>query len=154
MAVSELVALVAPLAMPTTLNATAKAARLAAGEPDKICGYAVRPTRGLVVWALAQLRDDGPAQLLDLTEGERRQLARTSSHALRHTFGTQTVADGVPLDVAQRVLGHASFQTTTVYVTAEQRRVRAELIRYFGKGRAGGKQKVRRYPCPESPQIS
>ncbi|NTZ86212.1 hypothetical protein FCJ61_25210 [Burkholderia metallica] len=126
-------ALVAPLAMPATPNANAKAARLAAGDPDEIGGYAVRPARGLVAWALAQLRESLP----DLSEAERQQLARTSPHALRHTFGTQTVAAGVPLDVAQRVLGHASLQTTTVYVTAEQRRIRAELGRYFGKGRAG-----------------
>ncbi|WP_322074864.1 tyrosine-type recombinase/integrase [Burkholderia cepacia] len=136
-AAGERVALVAPLAMPSTPNAIAKAARQADGEPDEIGGYAVRPARGLVTWALTQLRDDGPAQLPDLTEAERRQLVRASPHALRHTFGTQTVAAGVPLDVAQRVLGHASLQTTTVYVTAEQWRVRAELGRYFNKGRVG-----------------
>lgn len=130
-------ALVAPLTLPATPNAAAKAARLAAGDPDEIGGYAVRPARGLVVWALAQLRSAWPATLPDLSEAERQQLTRTSPHALRHTFGTQTVASGVPLDVAQRVLGHASLQTTTVYVTAEQRRIRAELGRYFGKGRAG-----------------
>ncbi|WP_244135144.1 site-specific integrase [Burkholderia sp. BCC0322] len=93
--------------------------------PHEIGGYAVRQARGLVAWALAQLRDAWPATLPELSEAERQQLARTSPHALRHTFGTQTVAAGVPLDVAQRVLGHASLQTTTVYVTAEQRR-------YFG----------------------
>ncbi|MEX3630575.1 MAG: phage integrase family protein [Burkholderia sp.] len=126
-------ALVAPLTLPSTPNANAKAARLAAGELDEIGGYAVRPARGLVAWALAQLQASWPATLPDLSEAERQQLARTSPHALRHTFGTQTVAAGVPLDVAQRVLGHASLQTTTVYVTAEQRRIRAELGRYFGK---------------------
>ena len=35
-----------------------------------------------------------------------------------------------PLDVVQRVLGHASLQTTSTYVTAEQRRVRAEAAKY------------------------
>jgi len=130
-------ALIAPLTMPATPNANAKAARLAASDSDESDGYAVRPARGLVAWALEQLRDAWPTTLPDLSEAERQQLARTSPHALRHTFGTQTVAAGVPLDVAQRVLGHASLQTTTVYVTAEQRRIRAELGRYFGKGRAG-----------------
>uniref|UniRef100_UPI003BEF0E8C tyrosine-type recombinase/integrase n=1 Tax=Burkholderia arboris TaxID=488730 RepID=UPI003BEF0E8C len=139
-AAGERLALVAPLAMPPTPNAIAKTARLVAGNSDETGGYSVRRARSLVVWALTQLRDDGPAQLPDLTEAERRQLARTSPHALRHTFGTQTVAAGVPLDVAQRVLGHASLQTTTVYVTAEQRHVRAELGRYFGKDKVGGKQ--------------
>jgi hypothetical protein len=30
------------------------------------------------------------------------------------TFGTQSVADEVPIDVAQKVLGHASLQTTAL----------------------------------------
>ncbi|WP_319002040.1 phage integrase family protein [Burkholderia contaminans] len=153
-AAGERKALVAPLAMPSTPNATAKAARLAAGNPEEIGGYAVRPARGLVAWALAQLREDGPTQLPDLTEAERRQLARTSPHALRHTFGTQTVAAGVPLDVAQRVLGHASLQTTTVYVTAEQRRIRAELGRYFGKGGAAANAAHGTIDAPSAPAIA
>ncbi|WP_186156527.1 site-specific integrase [Burkholderia gladioli] len=124
-------ALIAPLALPPTPNALAKAARLAEGHADEIGGYAVRPARRLVAWALAQLCDTMP----DLTDAERQHLARTSPHALRHTFGTQAVAADVPLDVVQRVLGHASLQTTTVYVTAEQRRVRAELGRYFRRPR-------------------
>ncbi|WP_408381715.1 site-specific integrase [Paraburkholderia megapolitana] len=72
-------------------------------------------------------------QMPDLSEPQRAQLTRTSPHAFRHTFGTQTVASGVPLDVTQRVMGHASVQTTTVYVTAEQQRMRRELGAYFGK---------------------
>src|SRR5471030_449246 len=42
-------------------------------------------------------------------------LLATSAHAFRHTFGTQTVARGMPIDVAQRILGHASLQTTSIY---------------------------------------
>jgi integrase len=33
-------------------------------------------------------------------------LSKASPHALRHTFGTLAVADGMPIDVAQVVLGH------------------------------------------------
>ncbi|WP_175891580.1 site-specific integrase [Burkholderia cepacia] len=126
-------ALIAPLTLPPTPAARAKAARLAADD-DEIGGYTVRGARALVAWALAALREEWPATLPALTDAERAQLARTSPHALRHTFGTQAVAADVPLDVVQRVLGHASLQTTTVYVTAEQRRMRAELGRYFGQG--------------------
>ncbi|WP_420715653.1 hypothetical protein [Cupriavidus sp. D39] len=39
----------------------------------------------------------------------------------------------MPLDVVQRVLGHASLQTTSTYVTAEQRRVRAEAAKYHAR---------------------
>ncbi|MFM0084510.1 site-specific integrase [Paraburkholderia sediminicola] len=66
---------------------------------------------------------------LALTEDERRQLASTTPHAFRHTFGTQAAVD-VPLDVVQQVLGHASLQTTTIYVQAERKRVRRELAGY------------------------
>jgi len=122
-------ALIAPLTVPPTPAARAKAARLAAGDPNEIGGYAVRAARALVAWALTDL-----CETLPLSDAERQQLARTSPHALRHTFGTQAVAADVPLDVVQRVLGHASLATTTVYVTAEQRRMRTELGRYFRKG--------------------
>lgn len=53
-------------------------------------------------WAVDQLLEQWP----DLNEG---QLAATSPHALRHTFGTQAVAADMPLDVVQRLLGHASL---------------------------------------------
>jgi transcriptional regulator of nitric oxide reductase len=33
-------------------------------------------------------------------------LSKASPHAMRHTFGTLAVADGMPIDVAQAVLGH------------------------------------------------
>ncbi|WP_323122637.1 hypothetical protein [Burkholderia alba] len=49
------------------------------------------------------------------------------------SLGATIAAVEVPLDVVQRVLGHASLQTTTVYVTAEQRRIREEVGRYFRK---------------------
>lgn len=36
----------------------------------------------------------------------------------------------VPVDVVQKVLGHASLQTT-IYVQAEKQRVVAEVARYY-----------------------
>jgi site-specific recombinase XerD len=41
------------------------------------------------------------------------------------------VADEVPVDVVQKVLGHASLQTTTIYVQAEKQRVVEEVARYY-----------------------
>lgn len=41
------------------------------------------------------------------------------------------MADEVPVDVVQKVLGHASLQTTTIYVQAEKQRVLEEVARYY-----------------------
>ena len=52
-------------------------------------------------------------------------IARASTHWLRHTYGSHAVAAGVPLDVVQQNLGHASLATTTIYVrSAIERRMR------------------------------
>lgn len=54
---------------------------------------------------------------------------RVSTHWMRHTNGTHAVAAGVPLDVVQQNLGHASLATTTVYVRADLGRRVAETKR-------------------------
>ncbi|MEX3556465.1 MAG: site-specific integrase [Burkholderia gladioli] len=82
-------------------------------------------------WAFAQL-----LARLDLTDDERRHLASSTPHALRHTFGTQAIAANVPPDVAQKVLGHASLTTTSIYAQAETKRVRRELAGYFAQMQA------------------
>ncbi|WP_250520369.1 MULTISPECIES: site-specific integrase [unclassified Caballeronia] len=58
-------------------------------------------------------------------------LGQANAHAFRHTFATHSVADEVPVDVVQKVLGHASLQTTTIYVQAERQRVVEEVARYY-----------------------
>jgi integrase len=67
----------------------------------------------------------------DLSLDDRRRLGQVNAHAFRHTFGTQSVADDVPIDVVQKVLGHASLQTTTIYVQAEKQRVVEAVARYY-----------------------
>jgi integrase/recombinase XerD len=125
--------LVAPLVIPGTKNARRKfgldESEQDAPEVPLQEGYSVRGARGLSSWAIRQMLE----HLTDLNESERRQLARTSPHALRHTFGTQSVAADVPLDVVQRIMGHASLQTTTTYVTAERRRMRVEVSKYHAR---------------------
>jgi integrase/recombinase XerD len=37
-------------------------------------------------------------------------------YALRHSFATHMIEDGVPVHVVQKLLGHASLETTSVYV--------------------------------------
>jgi integrase len=41
---------------------------------------------------------------------------------MRHTCGTHAIAAGMPLDVVQQNMGHASLDTTTGYTTSEERR--------------------------------
>jgi site-specific recombinase XerD len=50
------------------------------------------------------------------------RLRSASTHWLRHTHAAHALAAGVPIDVAQQNLGHASLATTTVYVTSESKR--------------------------------
>ncbi|WP_250476035.1 site-specific integrase [Caballeronia sp. GAFFF1] len=58
------------------------------------------------------------ADALDLDD--RIWLGKANAHAFRHTFGTRSVASDVPVDVVQKVLGHASLQITTIYVQAQE----------------------------------
>ena len=56
-------------------------------------------------------------------------------HDLRHTFGTQCAAAGVPLSTIQQWMGHASIQTTMVYVHWQpQHDDAARLTRAFKVG--------------------
>lgn len=50
------------------------------------------------------------------------RLARASTHWLRHSYASHALAGGVPIEVVQQSLGHASLATTTVYVNVEGKR--------------------------------
>ena len=83
-----------------------------------------------------RLRGDGFAGQADL-------LDHASAHWLRHTHGAHTVAAGVPLEIVQNNLGHASLNTTTIYVTAERsRRIRA-MQQFIGRS-----TQAKRSPSP------
>lgn len=69
----------------------------------------------------------------DLPMGERLKLAKASMHWLRHTFGTRSIARGVPLDVIQAQMGHSSMDTTaSIYGRAPLQRRSEELGKAFG----------------------
>jgi integrase/recombinase XerD len=60
---------------------------------------------------------------------------RASPRGLRHGFGRTTLDAGVTLDTLQRLLGHASIETTTIYTQAcgADTRIQAERFwRYDG----------------------
>lgn len=49
---------------------------------------------------------------------------------LRHSFGLHAIRSGVPLDLVQRWLGHASMHTTAIYLQAigdEEREIAARM---------------------------
>lgn len=68
-------------------------------------------------------------------------LSRASPHALRHTFSTLAVADGMPIDVAQAVHGQKDSATTAIYVQAKTRRVIEENVKYFVKKQGKNSEK-------------
>jgi site-specific recombinase XerD len=47
---------------------------------------------------------------------------KASTHWMRHSHASHAIAGGMPIEIAQQNLGHASLATTTVYVTTEKRR--------------------------------
>lgn len=120
--------LLSPIVVPSTDDAQRKHLSSAGLRQDR--GFSVDGLYRVVKTAFIRFADD---QLLDLSNDERAQLRQAGPHALRHTFGTQAAAGQVPLDVLQRVLGHASLQTTTIYVQAEKQRSIQELGMFFSK---------------------
>ncbi|MFM0617473.1 phage integrase family protein [Paraburkholderia nemoris] len=118
--------LISPLTVPPT--------RLAIKKHDgpEAEPYSPDGMNKMVRWAMKRLIAGMP----DLTAVEMKQLAATSPHAFRHTFGTQAAAEDVPIDVLQKILGHRSLQTTTIYVQAEKQRVMREASRLYARNRA------------------
>ncbi|VXC89949.1 Integrase [Burkholderia sp. 8Y] len=96
-------------------------------QPAKEAGYTADGLNRLISRMVTELVETMEGLNLE----ERSRLGQANAHAFRHTFGTQSVADEVPVDVVQKVLGHASLQTTTIYVQAEKQRVVEEVARYY-----------------------
>ncbi|MDR5785225.1 site-specific integrase [Caballeronia sp. LP003] len=118
--------LVAPVIIPWT---DASRQRHRALDPRMVRGYTADGLNRLIGRMLSELV--ATADTLDFDD--RMRLGQANAHAFRHTFGTQSVADEVPVDVVQKVLGHASLQTTTIYVQAEKQRVLAEIAEYYAR---------------------
>jgi len=58
------------------------------------------------------------------------QLRKASGHWLRHSFATRALQNGVPINVVQKAMGHASVSTTGRYLTAQAEHMDQELERF------------------------
>jgi integrase len=123
----------APLISPLVVPGTDAARHKHHGGPDGQTGgpYAADALGRLVRTAVQRLAGE-LLQEGGLTRDAHAQLLSTSAHAFRHTFGTRAVARNMPIDVVQTILGHASLQTTSVYVRAEQLRMLEAAAIYYG----------------------
>lgn len=54
---------------------------------------------------------------------------RFTIHQLRHTRGTELVAQGQPIEIVQRVLGHRDIRSTLGYADVNESQVRTALER-------------------------
>lgn len=55
-------------------------------------------------------------------------------HSLRHTFGTECAARGVPVPTIKELMGHADIKTTMRYVTVNEAQKDAAIDQAFGTG--------------------
>jgi integrase/recombinase XerD len=60
---------------------------------------------------------------------KRAGIRRITPHMLRHTVATLLLEEGVDLRHIQRLLGHSSISTTTIYVQVSERSQRQVLVR-------------------------
>jgi site-specific recombinase XerD len=108
----------AALIRPLTLPAVGKTTNL---HNTSWAGYAPNSIARLIKKSLKSI-----SSLNDVNVDDMLKLRATTAHGLRHTFGTLATEREMPLDVIQSILGHASIDTTSIYIRAQERRVAAE----------------------------
>ena len=119
--------LVSPIVIPPTAASRKKHTHADGHRVE--AGFTPDGLGQLISASLLRIADD---ETVDLNLDFRDILRRSGAHAFRHTFGTIAAANEVPLDVLQRALGHASLNTTTIYVQAEKQRSIVELAKWHG----------------------
>jgi len=130
-------AVTAPLIAPVVINGTEASLAKHDGGTD---GTSEAPDQPYAADALARLVREAVRRIAGdllresaLSYDAHAKLLATSAHAFRHTFGTRAVARDMPIDVVQRILGHASLQTTSIYVHAERRRMLDAAAQYYSE---------------------
>lgn len=124
----QVIPLLSPVSVPHTETARRRHEDAAGNRLE--AGFTPDGIGQLISGSLSRIADD---ETLDLDFDEREILRRSGAHSFRHTFGTISAAKELPLDVLQRVLGHASLSTTTIYVQAEKKRSISEMAKLHSK---------------------
>ena len=100
-----------------------------AGEraPGLSSGQATDPRQGIAATTFYDQIKAFFAGCADVLRGQGdgkgvERFAKASTHWMRHSHASHAIASGMPIEIAQQNLGHASLATTTVYVTTEKRR--------------------------------
>jgi integrase len=120
-------ALISPVVVPG--NKTGREKHVDAN--GKLTGNGFSPDGLYKVLTATLLRIANDASL-PLSAQERALLRLAAPHALRHTFANDKVSRDMPLDVLQRLMGHASLGTTSIYVQAERKRSIEEMSKIYG----------------------
>jgi len=103
-------------------------ARIDGNDPISSSGL-YKAIRGLFQSAADALRADGRSQ-------EAKAFDRASVHWLRHTCGSHMGSAGVPVNLVQKLLGHASLTTTSIYTDSDDERLWQEITELEGTSSA------------------
>ena len=91
------------------------------GSQEPVTGSALYKTLRTVFHQAAEsLAADGKDQ-------EAKAFRRATVHWLRHTCGAHLASSGVPVNLVQKLLGHASLATTSIYTETDDERLWAEI---------------------------
>lgn len=91
------------------------------GSQEPVTGSALYKTLRTVFDAAAErLASEGKDQ-------EAKAFRRATVHWLRHTCGAHLASSGVPVNLVQKLLGHASLATTSIYTETDDERLWAEI---------------------------
>jgi site-specific recombinase XerD len=114
-----------------------KASDAAERAPGLSAGQPIDPRQGIAATTFYDQIKAFFAGCADVLRGQgdgkgAERFAKASTHWMRHSHASHAIAGGMPIEIAQQNLGHASLATTTVYVTTEKRR-RMKAVEAFWK---------------------
>ena len=104
-----------------------KASDAAQRAPGLSTGPAIDPRQGIAATTFYDQVKGFFTDCADVLRGQgdakgAERFQKASTHWMRHSHASHAIAAGMPIEIAQQNLGHASLATTTVYVTTEQKR--------------------------------
>jgi site-specific recombinase XerD len=114
-----------------------KASDAAERAPGLSAGRTIDPRQGIAATTFYDQIKTFFADCASVLQGQgdvkgAARFACASTHWMRHSHASHAIAGGMPIEIAQQNLGHASLATTTVYVTTEKRR-RMKAVEAFWK---------------------